>query len=155
MKHKKKIYRALAYLAILTAVGTGATYAKYVSSVGSTREAAVVAGFNVTARLETSGAQNMTENEATDTGYNSGKFKFEIKNTVTTQQMTVTFTNNSKGWVKPLASGGAVSRTNLSSVLAGQVIKQGETKSYTFNMSSTYGLADKNLVFTAQQVMTN
>ena len=68
MTHHKKIYRVLVYLAILGAVGTGATYAKYISQVGSTRETAGVAGFNVTARLETSGAKNMTENEAFKTG---------------------------------------------------------------------------------------
>jgi hypothetical protein len=96
----------------------------------------------------------MTENTATDTGPNTGKFQFEIKGSATSQQMTVTFTINSKVWVKPIASGGAVGKTNLSTVLAGQVIKQGETKSYDFTISSTYGLADKNLIFTAQQVMT-
>ncbi len=35
MTHHKKVYRVLVYLAILGAVGTGATYAKYVSQVGS------------------------------------------------------------------------------------------------------------------------
>lgn len=49
----------------------------------------------------------MTENTATDTGLNTGKFQFEIKGSATSQQMTVTFTNNSKVWVKPIASGGA------------------------------------------------
>ena len=154
MTHHQKVYRVLVYLAILGAVGTGATYAKYVSQVGSARESAKVAGFNVTARLETSGTKNMTENTATDTGLNTGKFQFEIKGSATSQQMTVTFTNNSKVWVKPIASGGAASQTDLSTVLEGQVIKQGETKSYDFTISSTYGLADKNLIFTAQQVMT-
>ena len=153
MTHHKKVYRVLVYLAILGAVGTGATYAKYVSQVGSQADTAAVTGFNVTANLTTSGASHMTENKATDTGYNTGEFKFEIKNTETIQEMTVTYTNNSKVWVKPIVSGGAVGRTNLPEKLAGQVIKRGETKSYAFNISSTYDLPDKNLIFTAQQVM--
>lgn len=153
MTHKK-VYRVLVYLAILGAVGTGATYAKYVSSVGSDRESAVVSGFNVVASLSTSGTSNMTENVATDTGINSGNFKFEIKNSATSQQMTVAFTNNSKVWVRIIASGGAVGKTNLPSVLANQVIKQGESKSYDFNMSSTYGLSNKSLNFIAEQVLS-
>ena len=152
MTHHKKIYRVLVYLAILGAVGTGATYAKYISQVGSARESAGVAGFNVTARLETSGAKNMTENEAFKTGYNEGNFKFEIKSTAADQQMTVTFTNNSKVWVKPIVGGGAASKVNFLDALS--VIKQGETKSYRFTISSTYGLPDKKLIFTAQQLMT-
>ncbi|GAX48338.1 hypothetical protein [Pseudolactococcus reticulitermitis] len=151
MTHHKKVYRVLVYLAILGAVGTGATYAKYVSQVGSARESAKVAGFNVTAKLETTGDKNMTENVATDTGDNTGRFKFEIKNTEATQEMTVTFTNNSKVWVKPAMSGGATAR--VTELEPFTVIKQGETGSYTFNISSTYGLADKNLIFTATQVM--
>lgn len=151
MTHHKKIYRVLVYLAILGAVGTGATYAKYISQVGSTRETAAVAGFDVTAKLETSGAKNMTENEASKTGYNEGKFTFEIKSTAADQQMTVTFTNNSKVWVKPIIGGGAVSKVTFLDALS--VIKQGETKSYRFTIQSTYGLPDKKLIFTAQQVM--
>ncbi|GHU36806.1 hypothetical protein FACS1894193_11500 [Bacilli bacterium] len=151
MTHHKKVYRVLVYLAILGAVGTGATYAKYVSQVGSARESAKVAGFNVTAKLETSDKSHMTENQATDTGDNTGRFKFEIKNTEATQEMTVTFTNNSKVWVKPAMSGGAADKVTMKNPFT--VIKQGETESYKFDISSTYELADKTLVFTAEQVM--
>lgn len=68
------------------------------------------------------------------------------------QQMTVTFTNNSNVWVKPIVGGSAASKVNFLDALS--VIKQGETKSYRFTISSTYGLPDKKLIFTAQQVMT-
>lgn len=154
MAHKK-MNRVLVYLAILGAVGTGATYAKYVSSVGSDTDAAVVAGFNVTARLETSGTSNMTENVPEEVpDINKSRFEFEIKSGVTSQQMKVTFTNNSQVWVKPIVSGGAAAKTsNWSPNFSTEVIKQGETKVYTFDISSTYNLADKTLIFTAQQVM--
>ena len=153
MTHKK-VYRVLVYLAILGAVGTGATYAKYVSSVGSARESAVVAGFDVTAKLETSGTSNMTENEDDGTGQNNGRFKFEIKNSAVSQQMTVTFTNHSKVWVRIVASGGALDKIILPSALTNQVIKQGESKSYDFDVPSTYGLDDKSLIFSAEQVLS-
>ena len=67
--------------------------------------------------------------------------------------MTVTFTNNSKVWVKPTVTGTALEYTDINPTdFSNSVIIQGGSKVFVFNVRSTGG-TDKTLNFNATQVL--